>query len=339
MKMLLRRGEHSKSPPGDREKNLVAVLAECKDGCDAALKDNFNTSKAIEHLSKLVGECYKSFDALPEACLEPVCQVRDFVVDFLGMLGVENLAPAPAKEAAKEAEWSSALDAFAGLREEVRQLQKEKAGTDKLLAAVNKSKPAVAAASASGLADCAASFERFCSDLSSLTAPADILRRCDEVRDSDFVALGVRLEDRGASGFVWMFDDTETLLREAREAEEKKAEQQKQKLVRSLDQKQVFLRSAEKSAVRPADLFKNGQNKGLYAAFDENGLPTKLASGEDVPKQKAKDFKKDFAKQEKDFEKLQKQAGNDGVDAYLAKLRKEVQDLEQQVGATTNASA
>lgn len=326
LKFFKRQG-HSKAPAGDREKALVAEVAKCKEAVDAALKENFNTSKAVADLSALVGNCYKSFDALPEAGLDPVSQVCDFLVEIMGIFGVENLCNAPDKEA----DWTPALDAFAGLREDVRQLARAKAGTDKVEAAIAKATPAVAAAKSAGLGDLVKAFDNFSKDLASCTTPQDLLRRCDQVRDKDFVDLGVRLEDRGTAGFVWMFEETKTMVREAQEAEEKKAEDAALKLHRSLDEKRKTLTIAEKSAVPPAGLFKSAAYKGLYTEFDATGVPTKLASGEEISKSKAKDFKKDMDKQVKEFQKLEKQAGEGGIDAYLAKLRKEVSDLENQL--------
>merc|ERR1719352_917541 len=124
------------------------------------------------------------------------------------------------------------------------------------------------------------------------------------------VTLGVRLEDRVSAGFIWMFDDTKTMRRQ------------------KLEEKRTKLETAERSALSPAELFKK---TGLYTEFDEQGVPTKLASGDELSKQKKKDLAKEFAKQQKDFEKPQKQAGADGVDAYLQKLRKEASDLEAQL--------
>lgn len=320
------RHDHSKSPAGDREKSLMRMLADCKQAVDEALKDNFNTSKAVARMSELVGLCYGSYDALPEACLEPVEKVRDFVVEIMGIFGVENLSTTPDKEA----DWTKALDAFAKLREDVRQAAREKA-IDKVSALVKAAVPHIAAAKSAGLGPLSDALKRFTDDLAGCKTPQDLLKRCDEVRDKDFVQLGVRLEDRGTSGFVWMFEDTKTMVREAQEAEEKKAEAQAEKLQRSLAEKKKALTGAEKNAVKPADLFKTGGNKGLYSAYDENGLPTKLASGEEPSKAKQKDFKKDLAKQEKEFEKLQKQAGELGIEGYLAKMRKEVSDMEAQL--------
>lgn len=319
---FFKRKAHGGNKQGDREKALLTALKDTKEAVDVALKDNFNTSKSVEVISKLVGQCYQTFDALPEASLEPVGEVLDFVVHIMGVFGVENLSTSPDKEA----DWAKALDAFAQLREDVRTLGKEKAGNDKVQAAIASAKPAAAAASSAGLGALAAAFELFMKELGGCKTPQDLLKRCDEVRDKDMVELGVRLEDRGATGFVWMFEDTKTMVREAQEAEEKQAEAKAQKIIRSLDEKKKTLTIAEKNAVAPADVYRN--QKDLYTEFDASGVPTKLASGEEISKSKAKDFTKGMATQTKEFEKLKKQAGELGIDGYLAKLRKEVSDIE-----------
>jgi len=319
------RHDHSKAPAGDREKTLLADLDNCKKAVDAALKDNFNTSKVIAEISKLVGTCYNSYDALPEACLEPVSKVRDFVVEILGIFGVEKLSISPENEAAS----TKALDAFANLREDVRKLARDKA-IDKVAEAVKQAAPQVAAAKSAGLGELSDAFKSFSDDLAGCTTPQDLLKRCDEVRDKDFVQLGVRLEDR-VVGFVWMYDETKAMVREAQEAEEKKAEAKAEKLERSLAEKRKALAGAVQSAIAPVDTFSKGASKALYAEFDETGLPTKLVGDGEISKAQQKDWKKQLTKQEKDFEKLQKQAGDLGVDGYLAKLRKEVDDMEAQL--------
>jgi len=318
------RNAHSKAPAGDREKALVAALAECKEAVGAALRENFNTSKAVEQISKLVGQCYVSYEALPEAHLEPLCQVREFVEEIYGIFGVEGLSTAPENEAG----WTAALDAFAALREEVRRLAREKADPAKVKEATAK---AAKDASPAGLGALSAAFKQFIADLDSCKTPQDLLRRCDEVRDKDMVQLGVRLEDKATAGFVWMFEDTKTMVREATEADEKKNEAKAKKLMSSLAEKKKTLTIAEKNAVAPADIFRKAANASIYAEFDETGMPTKLTSGDEISKAKLKDFKKDLTKQEKEFEKLTKQAGADGVDAYLAKLKKDITDIEKQL--------
>uniref|UniRef100_A0A7S4T7M1 cysteine--tRNA ligase n=1 Tax=Alexandrium monilatum TaxID=311494 RepID=A0A7S4T7M1_9DINO len=325
------RGQHSKGSPGDREKALAEALKACEDAVGASLRDNFTTAKVVESLSRLVSECLPFFDALPDAALEPVSKAAAFVERIFGILGVEGLDPKVDNEAA----WIPALDAFAGLRQDVRQLARAKAlDVAAINGAVERSAPAAELAAKAGLEACAAAFGTFRTDILAMVKegkPAgELLRRCDEVRDKDFVALGVRLEDRG-DGFLWMFDDPEALRRELREQAEKAAAAARDKIANRLALKRQELQAAEKAAVQPALLFREGPDAATYGAFDESGLPTKLAGGEEVSKSLSKQLAKQLAKQQKDFEKLQKQAGEGGVDAFLEKLRKEVGELEAQV--------
>merc|ERR1712232_1438417 len=112
---------------------------------------------------------------------------------------------------------------------------------------------------------------------------------------------------------------------------ERAAAAAKTKLANKLTQKKTELKVAEKAAVKPQDLFRTGANASLYKTFDETGVPTELASGEEISAKKKKDFQKELTKQQKDYEKLEKQAGASGIDAYLAKLRAETEELEKKV--------
>lgn len=328
---FFRRGAHSKGAMGERESKLLASLKSAEEAVDNAFKDNFNTIKVIDSVSKLIGEAAESYAALPEAVLEPVNKVAAFVAMTLKKVGVEDLDKVPPNEAA----WVPALDAFASLRHEVRQLAKEKTPAETLVAVVKKHTPAVAKAEAAGLTECARIFQAFAADLTAAASAAGsgdvdaaVLRqRCDQVRDVDFVSLGVRLEDR-LTDFVWMFEDSAVLKREAEEKAEKAAAAGRAKLENKLTQKRTELKVAEKASIVPAELFKS---TGLYSDFDENGVPAKLASGEDVSAKKKKDLAKELEKHKKDHEKLSKQAGDGGVAAFVDKIRGEIVTIENQL--------
>ena len=98
------------------------------------------------------------------------------------------------------------------------------------------------------------------------------------------------------------------------------------------------LKSAEKASTPPEALFSSGANAALYSAFDDAGVPTKLADGSEVSAKKRKDFAKELEKQKKEFEKLSKgAAAGGGVEALLAKMRSEAEELERQVGPLDGA--
>lgn len=327
------RRPHSTGPKGEREAALTASAKACEEAIGVALRDNFNTSKVIELCSRLVGECYDSFAALPAAHLEPVQAAAKVLEDIMGVLGVEGLTTHPAKEA----EWTAALDAFASARQQVRQLAREKAPAAAFVAALAPAALAITTAKKEGLAECAAALEAFAEDVHRLAEaggpPSNLLAACDEVRDKTFPALGVRLEDLGAAeaGFLWMFEDKEALARDLAEQAEKSREAARAKIANKLATKQQELKSAEKASVEPALLFKSGESGKLYGSYDDTGLPTTLASGEELSSKKKKDMAKEVAKQQKDYEKLVKQAGAGGIEALLDKLKKEVTDMESQV--------
>jgi cysteinyl-tRNA synthetase len=325
------RGSHSKGESGDREASLLAGVTSCEEAIGVAFRDNFNTPKVIDVISRLVTECYATYEALPEAHLEPVRKVAELVERIMGVVGVNGLTSRKDNEGL----WFSALDAFSSLRQTMRQLAKSKAAAADVIAAVDSSETAIVDAERAGLADCARLFRTFVEDIKSLASGDkfhnNLLKRCDDVRDRDFVELGVRLEDK-VDSFIWMFEDRAVMEREQKEQAAKVAAAGREKLVRKLEMKQQELKAAEKSSVKPADFFSTGVNAGVYAGFDEQGIPTKLASGEDLSSKKKKDISKDIQKHTKEYEKLQKQAGAQGVDSLLAKLRSEVAELERQVG-------
>lgn len=332
LKFFLRR-PHSEEV-GDREAKLEASVREADRVVASALRDSFNTAKVIDVIARLREECYASLRALPSAGLAPVSDAADFIQRIFLVLGVEGLVIQ--KDSSDE--WEAALDAFAALRAEVRQYARAKPfDAERVAAAAEAAFPSAAAAREANLLACAQAFESFIQDLQALVergSPAkEVLDRCDEVRDKDFVALGVRLEDGSDDYFLWMFEDPAVMQQEAREQAEKVAAAVRSKLANKLDLKQKELKAAEKNSINPDALFKSGAYSDMFAEYDEAGVPTKQASGEPVSDKKRKDLKKELAKQQKEYEKIQKQAGREGLPAYLDSIRRELADLEAQLSA------
>lgn len=328
------RQPHGEQPGGEPETKLAASVVASKDAVHAALLDNFGTPKVIETLSKLISEAKAVLDTLPKASLEPVNAAASLVQNTLGMLGVNGLLVEP--QGAKDS-WNAAIDGLAACRSEIREVARKKGDAGQFKAAIDKATTAAAAARKASLTEVADVIEAFQKDLRQLVdakaATAEVLKRCDALRNVDVVRLGVRLEDRdGMAGipYIWMFDERKVMEAEQREAEEKAKAAGVEKIRNKLDQKEKELRSAEKAAVEPKDMFRSGGYAGLYSAYDEEGVPLKQVGGEEVSAKKRKDLVKELGKQQKDYEKLQKQSGAEGIDAFLAKLRAEVAELKAQ---------
>ena len=314
--------------PGGDEK-LEQAISDCKDKIHSAILDNFATSMVVEAISKLVLEAKAVMDS-PTGSLEPVVKAAELIESTMSMLGVEGLR---VTQEPKEA-WIEAVDIVASLRQQVRDLAKEKDATQrqKLVKEVLAKVESPSLAKKAGLKDLVSTLETFQKDLKSLadsnSTPDELRERCDQVRNVDLIRLGVRLEDRGTGGYIWMFDDRQSMEVEQKEAEEKAKAAAREKIFNKLKQKAKELEVAEKAAINPKDLFHTGSNKGLYAEFDDDGVPTKLSSGEEVKKQKRKDLAKELAKQQKDYQKLQSQGD---VDAVISKMRSEVDELKRQL--------
>jgi cysteinyl-tRNA synthetase len=79
------------------------------------------------------------------------------------------------------------------------------------------------------------------------------------------------------------------------------AEKARKKEEARLAREKAELEAREKAKVRPEDLFKTDER---YSAWDEQGLPTKLKDGGDVPKSQLKTLKKAWDRQKKAHEDL-----------------------------------
>ncbi|XP_071452859.1 cysteine--tRNA ligase, cytoplasmic [Hetaerina americana] len=126
-----------------------------------------------------------------------------------------------------------------------------------------------------------------------------ILEECDKLRDETLPNLGVRLEDHEGRGAVVKLVDRETLMRE-REAkkaaeDEKLAEKERKKAEQALLQ-------AQKDAQRkipPSEMFLS--QKESYSKFDEKGIPTHDAQGNELSKGQIKKLQKLHQAQEKKY--------------------------------------
>ena len=128
-----------------------------------------------------------------------------------------------------------------------------------------------------------------------------ILKKCDELRDDVLPLLGVRLEDKENEPTVIKLVDKEELMKEKEEkriAEEKKREEKEKK--KALEKaKQAELEAKKK--IHPSEYFKTTEFEGKFSKFDEKGMPTHDAKGEELPKSQLKKLLKLHQAQEKRY--------------------------------------
>ncbi|CAD6191916.1 unnamed protein product [Caenorhabditis auriculariae] len=126
-----------------------------------------------------------------------------------------------------------------------------------------------------------------------------ILEECDRLRDEVLPELGVRLEDRSAQTCVKLVD-RDTLRREAEQkaAAEKAKQAEKDRKAKEKADKEAAKR------VPPTEMFKKGDEAAKYSKYDEKGIPTHLASGDEVTKSQRKKLEKMWEAQNKSYQQL-----------------------------------
>ena len=127
----------------------------------------------------------------------------------------------------------------------------------------------------------------------------DILKECDDLRDNVLPELGVRLEDKENEPTVIKLVDKAELLKEK---EEKKAAEEKKRLEKEKKKAEAAAKAAALEAQRkmpPSELFRGETDK--YSKFDDKGMPTHDAKGEELNKSQLKKLQKLYDAQEKKY--------------------------------------
>eukprot|EP00958_Prasinococcus_capsulatus_P024850 scaffold3971_cov417-Prasinococcus_capsulatus_cf.AAC.6 len=120
-------------------------------------------------------------------------------------------------------------------------------------------------------------------------------------------------------------DDPAVLRREIEEKRRKAAEAALKRDQEKLGKKQKELVKWTGALVPPAELFKSGANRTKYSEWDEDGLPTKTAQGEDMTKNALKACRKEQAQQARVHDEL---LAKGDFEAFIADLRAEVDALQ-----------
>ncbi|KAE9421249.1 hypothetical protein Angca_004872, partial [Angiostrongylus cantonensis] len=126
----------------------------------------------------------------------------------------------------------------------------------------------------------------------------DILEECDRLRDDILPELGVKLEDKLHCTIVKLCD-RETLLQE-----------REQKLtIQAAKREEKERQAAEKAAkealkqISPQEMFCRGDEAAKYSKWDENGIPTHTATGEEISKKQRKKLEKMWEMQQRNFQR------------------------------------
>ena len=295
---------------GAEDEKLRASFESTKEKVHNALADSFDTPTAVRSISTLITD----YNSAKRSTLsdEVSFDIARWVTKIVRIFGLDGSAnhndssigwsgtdiPAEAKEF---------VYAVSRERDEIRQHAIAGNLSDETLTGIlSKDSPSKKQDAASlPYAELLSTFQDNVKTLAEKKAPAkDFLALCDRLRDLDLWDLGIYLEDReNAPAMVRPVDaelrsareQKEAILRQKREAKEK----------REKDEAEKRAKLAEKAKTSHKDMFKTAE----YSVWNEDGLPTKDAEGNDVPKSRLKKLAKEWGIQKKMHEEYLRSVG------------------------------
>lgn len=134
----------------------------------------------------------------------------------------------------------------------------------------------------------------------------EMLDLAGHLRDEVLPALGVRVEDRQGEKAVVKLVDKEELLRERERERAEKEERERKKQEEKRRKEELERKKLEAAKVPPSEMFKirtTETGAPMYSKFDERGVPTHDAEGEELTKGAKKKAEKEYEAQRKAHEK------------------------------------
>lgn len=301
--------QEAKSKAEAARKQILEAHKNAEEEVDTAFRDSFNTPAAMRAISELVSKYNVMSDVPDDATLT----IARWITRILTILGLDKKGDF--KDTSRVA-WSGVdipseaqpfIYPVSQLRDEVR--EKTRSGPldhAQLIEIVDKVKPsATNDGNAEKYEKVLTQFQTDVKKLASEKAPAkDILALCDQLRDIRLWDLDIYLEDRDRQPAL--VRPVDKLVKEARlERERAAAEKAAAKAKREAEEAEKKRQADEKAKVSHLEMFKTAE----FSAWDENGLPTKDASGEELTKSRQKKLQKDWQRQKKLHEDYLKRQG------------------------------
>jgi cysteinyl-tRNA synthetase len=283
----------------NKDSDLARALQSAESDMYEALCDSFNTAQAMIVISRLIGE----FNIADRSSLssESAREAGLWVTKMVSIFGLDAAAHADADKIG----WSGSdipatakpyIFPLASMRDSLREAARSKEGITKdtinTTLQLDSMEHASPDASTAKYAD---ALQTFKSDATSIASSSsnlskDILSFCDRIRDVDLWKLDIYLEDREAQPAL--VRPVTASLAAARQEREDRA---KQKQVEKAKREQEAREKAEKGKLSPRDMYRTEE----FSAWDEDGLPTKMANGDEVAKSRGKKLRKDWERQKK----------------------------------------
>ncbi|GFF42444.1 cysteine--tRNA ligase [Aspergillus lentulus] len=277
---------------------LPAALEAAKKATFDHLCDSFNTQGAMSAISELISK----YNGADKSTLNPkdVEAVARWVTSMVNIFGLNGKATADSTEIGWTGidvpeEAKPFLYPLSSMRDSLRQAARAKEGVtaETVAEIVNKGEVPEQdlTESAKPYAELLSNFRTKVSSIQqSESLGKEILALCDRVRDIDLFDLGIYLEDRDNLPAL-----VRPVTRELIQAREEKAARARQKQIEKENKEKEALKKLEKGKLSHLELFRTNE----YSAWDEEGIPTRDAAGEEITKSRAKKLRKDWERQKK----------------------------------------
>jgi cysteinyl-tRNA synthetase len=277
------------------EMALNAKLAEIETTVDEALKDNFDTPRAMNALFDLV-TATNVYARTPARRALLINKSAAFVERILRVFGV--ITDDKRHYLDSDASGGAASSSAAAVEPVVDVLAKFRASV-RSAALAHKSTGGALATS--------------------------ILTTCDQVRNEALPPLGVRLEDDPAFPAAFKIVDAAELMREMAEKRASEQAARLKKLQARITATTADLERAEAGAIDPGTLFRSKTDE--FGSFDDAGLPLTDAAGNALEKNVAKRVAKEHEKAKKANEAWLKKGGAEYTAQLRASLAQDQKDL------------
>ncbi|ODH13870.1 cysteine-tRNA ligase [Paracoccidioides brasiliensis] len=292
------------SDAGSTDDTLATALKSAQDAVYQNLCDSFNTAGAMHAISELISK----YNISNKSTL-PVKDVQEAAVWVTSMVNIFGLNGS-ASPVIAEIGWSGIdipevskpyLYPLSTMRDSLREAARSKSGISEEAIKSIVEKGTTVVKQTSDVFEEAEVYKSllsdFCTKISSLkptdSVSKEILSLCDRVRDIDLFDLGIYLEDRDNQPAL-----VRPVTRELIQAREEKAARAHQKQIERENKEKESLKRAEKGKISHLDMFRTTE----YSAWDDDGIPTKDAAGEEVTKSRSKKLRKDWERQKKAHE-------------------------------------
>lgn len=305
------------------QSGLQSTLENAQAELNAALSDSFDTPRAMRVIGELIKDTNIYINTHKASIdVSEIEKVARWVTKIVGILGLDANASPPydgigwvASPLNGGVNPNEAIEPYAEVLQNVRQaVEKLQIHSEVLDALVKLDADAeFSSLISTGVNDIEAlsmpylrTVSRMRDELRRLapTSPAkkQILSLSDKVRDEDLTNLGVYLDDRpdGQPSLIKFVPKVELIAQREEKASKEREKAAQKEAARQARERQEEERKS-KAKVSPLEMFKGDER---FSEWDEEGMPTKMKSGEEVPKSQLKKLRKDWEKQKKLWEEF-----------------------------------